>query len=336
MPALRIAVVGTGFIGLEHVARFQKNIVGATVSAIVEPDETRARSALLVAPDAKWFPTIESALDSQAMDAVVVATPGHFHEQVLLPVIAAGLPILCEKPLTPDPESALRIVEAEVAGGKKLIRVGFMRRFDAGYKDLRELISSKRQGELLGLHCAHRNPSVPDSYHNDMLIFDSVVHEIDIVRFLTDSPIKTVQVRHFKRNTLGPELLKEPILVLLETDSGVLATVEMNVSAQFGYQVTTEAMFEKGIAEIGRTSGMTQFHSGEISTKEHASFKTRFADAFNSELQSWVNSIREAAFEGPSAWDGYLAAAAVFAGLNALHTGAIVPVTYSEKPSFYK
>jgi myo-inositol 2-dehydrogenase/D-chiro-inositol 1-dehydrogenase len=237
--------------------------------------------------------------------------------------------------LTPDPQSALRIINAEVLGGKQLIQVGFMRRFDAGYKNLRALIESGDQGELLGLHCAHRNPSVPDSYHNDMLIYDSVVHEIDAVRFLTNSPIKSVQVRKMKRNTLGPEKLNDPILVLLETESGVLATVEMNVSVQFGYQVKTEAVFEKGIAEIGRTSGMTKFSESKISVDEHTSFKTRFADAFDSQVQRWVIAAKKGTIDGPSAWDGYLAAAAVEAGLEALHSGNQVKCTYEKKPAFY-
>ena len=211
-----------------------------------------------------------------------------------------------------------------------------MRRFDAGYAKLRELISSGSQGELLGLHCAHRNPSVPDTYHNDMLIFDSVVHEIDVVRFLTDSPIKSVEVKHMKRNALSPNGLQEPILALLETESGVLATVEMNVSVQFGYQVKTEAVFQKGIAEIGRTAGMTTFFEGAVATEEHMSFKTRFAAAYDTQIQRWVNAVHKGTIDGPSAWDGYLAAAAVEAGVKALNNGQKVDAEYAKKPAFYK
>ncbi|MEN9715214.1 MAG: hypothetical protein RJA35_681 [Actinomycetota bacterium] len=335
MSDLRIAVVGAGLMGADHISRINTRIVGATVSAVVEPDEGRAKSALANAPEANWYPNIEAAIAAKAMDAVLIATPGQFHEPVLLPALAAGLPILCEKPLTPDAESSLRIVEAEVATGKQLIQVGFMRRFDAGYAELRALIASGKQGELLGLHCAHRNPEVPDSYHNDMLIFDSVVHEIDIVRFLTDSPIKSLQVRNMKRNKLSPEKLLEPILVLIETENGVLATVEMNVSVQFGYQVKTEAVFQKGIAEIGRTGGMTTWHEGSISVQEHMSFKTRFAAAYDTQIQRWVNATAEGKIDGPSAWDGYLAAVAVEAGLSALKTGSIVETRYAAKPAFY-
>jgi len=192
-------------MGADHVVRIQNRIIGATVSAVVEPDEARAKAALENAPGASWYPNIEAAIAADAMDAVLIATPGQFHEPVLLPALAAGLPILCEKPLTPDAASSLRMVEAEIATGKQLIQVGFMRRFDAQYMELRELIANRDQGELLGLHCAHRNPAVPDTYHNDMLIFDSVVHEIDVVRYLANSPIKSIQVRHMKRNTLNPK-----------------------------------------------------------------------------------------------------------------------------------
>jgi len=322
-------------MGADHVIRIGTRIVGAVVSAIVEPDESRAQSALENAPGATWYPNIESAIEANVMDAVLTATPGQFHEPVLVPAIAAGLPILCEKPLTPDAESSLRIVELEVAAKKQLIQVGFMRRFDEGYMALREDIANGEFGDLLGLHCAHRNPAVPDTYHNDMLVFDSIVHEIDVVRFLTDSPIASIEIKHMKRNELSPKGLDEPILALLETESGVLATVEMNVSVQFGYQVKTEAVFQKGIVEIGRTAGVNRFVGGAIATPEHMSFKTRFAAAYDSQIQRWVNAVKRGTIDGPSAWDGYLAAAAVEAGVEALHSGAKVPATYAKRPALY-
>jgi len=335
MNDLRVAVVGAGMMGADHVTRITERIVGATVSAIVEPDEGRGKAALEHAPGAQHFTNIGDALAAGVVDAVLIATPGPFHKPVLLPALAAGIPILCEKPLTPTPEESLEIIEAEQKAGKKLIQVGFMRRFDQGYMDLRELISSGSAGELLAMNCAHRNPEVPDSYQNDMLIEDSVVHEIDIVRYLTDSPIAAIEVKHPKRNSLTPKHLQEPIFVLLYTESGVLANVEMNVSVQFGYQVKTEAIFEKGIAEIGRTAGMTQWQDGRWGGAENMSFKPRFAAAYDAQIQRWVNALKKGTIDGPSAWDGYLAAAACKAGVEALHSGNLVKVDYAKKPAFY-
>jgi myo-inositol 2-dehydrogenase/D-chiro-inositol 1-dehydrogenase len=335
MNELRIAVVGAGLMGADHVTRITNRIVGARVAAIVEPDAGRAAAAIASAPGSVHFSSIEAAIAAGGIDAVLIATPGQFHEPVLLPVLAAGLPVLCEKPLTPTSDAALRVVEAEQKAGKKLIQVGFMRRFDKEYMELRALIASGDAGELLALRCAHRNPSVAASYVNDMLINDSVVHEIDVVRYLTDSPITAIEVKYQKRNSLSPVGLKEPILVLLETESGILADVEMNVSIQFGYQVRTEAVFERGLAEIGRTSGMTTWTNGVIGTAEHMSYTTRFADAYDTQIQRWVNASMIGEIDGPSAWDGYLVAVACEAGVKALNGCGRVEIEYTLRPEFY-
>jgi myo-inositol 2-dehydrogenase / D-chiro-inositol 1-dehydrogenase len=335
MSDLRVCVIGTGAMGTDHIIRINERMSGAIVTAIVEPDSTRATAALAHAPGAKQFANILEALASGLVDAALVATPGAFHEEVLSPIIAAGLPVLCEKPMTPDVASALRVVESEVKSGKKVIQVGFMRRFDEGYLQLQEQIASARLGELLALHCAHRNPSVPDWYGNDMLIADSVSHEIDIVRFLTNSPIISAEVKQLRRNKLAPERLNEPILVLLETQSGVIATVEMNVSVQFGYQVITEAVFQKGVSEIGRSTGMTTWEAGRSSNAEHVSYLTRFARAYDNEIQSWINAAKIGELGGPNAWDGYMSVAVVEAGLKSLHSGAKEVTTYAAKPEFY-
>lgn len=335
MDETRIAVVGAGMMGADHVTRITERIVGARVSAVVEPDAARAAAAVGHAPGSVAYGNIEDALAGGLVDAVLIATPGPFHEPVLLPALAAGLPILCEKPLTPDPESSLRVLAAEEAGGKHLIQVGFMRRFDREYIELKKLIASGSLGDLLALRCAHRNPAVPDSYVNSMLITDSVVHEIDIVRHLTGTPVTAIEVKRPKRNELSPGHLDEPILVLLETESGVLADVEMNVSVQFGYQVKTEAVFQRGIAEIGRTAGMTTWQDGRYGGIEHTSFTTRFADAYDVQIQRWVDAARAGTIDGPSAWDGYLVAAACAAGVQALGSGSRVEVEYVERPAFY-
>ena len=322
-------------MGTNHIIRINTRMSGAIVTAIVEPDSARATEALKHAPDAKQFANIAEAIASGLIDAALVATPGAFHEEVLMPIITAGLPVLCEKPMTPDVPSALRVVEAEVASGKKIIQVGFMRRFDEGYIELQKQISGNSLGELLALHCAHRNPSVPDWYGNEMLIADSVSHEIDIVRFLTNSPIVSAEVKQLKRNKLAPERLNEPILVLLETESGVIATVEMNVSVQFGYQVITEAVFQKGVSEIGRSNGMTTWEAGRSSTAEHVTYITRFARAYDDEIQSWINAAKLGKIGGPNAWDGYMSVAVVEAGLKSLKSGEKVSATYVAKPAFY-
>jgi myo-inositol 2-dehydrogenase/D-chiro-inositol 1-dehydrogenase len=333
---LRVGVVGAGLMGADHIQRIARTISGATVSAIVEPDDGRAEAAAATAPGAQAFASIEDALAASALDAVIIATPGPFHEPVLVPALEAGLPILCEKPLTPDSVSALRIVEREQKLDRPHIQLGFMRRFDDEYRALRELIAGGDAGELLMLRGVHRNPSVPESYTQSMLITDSVVHELDIMPWLAGSTVRSVEVKHARRNALAPERLREPILVLIELANGVLVDVEMNVSARFGYQVGTEAVFQTGIARIGEPSGLQRWSDAQFSIAEHTTFTTRFARAYDAQVQAWVNAVRDGSLvAGPSAWDGYLVALACEAGVRALDESGPIPVESPARPAFY-
>ena len=332
---LRIGVVGAGLMGADHIARITNRIAGAVVSAVVEPDQGRATAAAANAPGAQTFARIEDAIAADAVDAVLIAVPGQFHAPVLVPALKARLPILCEKPLTPDSTSSWEILELEQKLDKPHIQVGFMRRFDPEYAALRELITSGDNGHLVMLRAVHRNPSVPDSYTQTMLITDSVVHEFDVVPWLAGSTVKSVEVKYPRRNSLSPEHLREPILVLMELGNGVLVDVEMNVSVQFGYQVATEAVFEQGIARIGQPSGLQQWRDGRLTIADHVSFTTRFATAYDEQIQRWVNAVRGGSLvAGPNAWDGYLVALACEAGVRALD-GGIIPVESPERPAFY-
>lgn len=332
---LRVGVVGAGAMGADHIKRIARTVAGATVSAVVEPDEGRRGVALELASGATGYVRLEDALDADAVDAVLIATPGQFHLPVLLPALSAGLPILCEKPLTQDPESSWEVLEAEQAAGRKLIQVGFMRRFDPEYAALRELIAAQSAGELLMIHAAHRNANVPDSYVQAMLINDSVVHEFDVVPWLAGGSVRSVEVRYPKRNSLTPKHLREPILVIMELDNGVLVDVEMNVSIQFGYQVTTEAVFEKGVARIGQPSGLQLWQDGVVRIGDHADFTTRFAVAYDRQVQAWVDAAKVGEIAGPSAWDGYKVAVACRAGVKALESSGPVDVELPPVPAFY-
>lgn len=320
-PTLRVGVAGAGAMGADHIRRLRRAVSGCTVAAVIEPDEARRAAALTRAPGAAGFSRIEDALDAGVLDAVVVAAPGPVHEAVLHPVLEARLPVLCEKPLTPEPESSLRLVEAEIAVGRRLIQVGFMRRFDDGYGQLKALIDGGSVGELLLLHCAHRNPSTTPGYRQQMLITDSVVHEFDAAAWLAGASITAVEVRYGRPNRRSRPGLREPVLVLIELSDGVLVDVEMSVSAGFGYQVVTEAVFERSVVRIG-----------EAIERDH---RARFARAYDGQLRSWADAARRGGATGPSAWDGYRAAVACAAGVRALAGEGRVAVDLPAVPPLY-
>jgi myo-inositol 2-dehydrogenase / D-chiro-inositol 1-dehydrogenase len=332
---LGVCVVGAGRMGADHIDRLTRRIVGAEVAVVVDADVSRAQKAVEAIPSAMAVSKIAQALTREDVNAVLLATPGFLHRDMLLEVLEKDLPILCEKPLTPDAPSSWEIVEAEQRLGKKRIQVGFMRRFDAEYQRLRRIISSGELGELLMLHCSHRNPETPPGFTNEMLINDSVVHEFDVIRYLTGEEIKNVQVRLGRATRHAPSDQHDPQHVLIETEKGVLADVEIFVNAQFGYQVATQAVFEKGIVNIGEDGGPYVRSAGRWGGEITPGFVERFKDAYDIEIQRWVEAAKQGEVDGPTAWDGYATAACCEAGVAAQKSGEKVEVALKNKPSIY-
>jgi myo-inositol 2-dehydrogenase/D-chiro-inositol 1-dehydrogenase len=332
---LRVCVVGAGRMGADHIERLTHRIDGAEVAMVVDVDVSRAKKAVEAIPSAVAVPNTEQALDREDVNAVVIATPGFLHKDVLLQFRERDLPILCEKPLTPDADSSWEIVEAEQRLGRQRIQVGFMRRFDAEYQRLRSLIMSGELGELLMLHCSHRNADTPLDFTNEMLINDSVVHEFDVIRYLTGEEIKNVQVRLGRATRHARSGQHDPQHLLIETESGVLADVEIFVNAQFGYQVATQAVFEKGIVNIGEDGGPYIRSAGRWGGEITPSFVERFKSAYDVEVQSWVDAAQRGEVGGPTAWDGYATAACCEAGVVAQRNGNKVEVSLKPKPTIF-
>src|ERR1700722_10697766 len=115
---LRVCVIGAGKMGADHIERLARRIVGAEVSVVVDADISRAEKAIEAIPSAGAVSTVGQALDREDVDAVVIATPGFLHKEMLLQIRVRDLPILCEKPMTPDAASSWEIVEGEQRAGE--------------------------------------------------------------------------------------------------------------------------------------------------------------------------------------------------------------------------
>ncbi|MFP5282891.1 MAG: Gfo/Idh/MocA family protein, partial [Actinomycetes bacterium] len=217
--------------------------------------------------------------------------------------------------------------------GRPLVQVGFMRRFDAEYVALRKLITEGGLGNPLMVHCTHRNPAVGDHFTSEFMMRDSVVHEVDAVRFLLDEEIVSVQVLRGVATSIAPEGTSDPMLVVFETASGRLVTDEIYVRTQVAYEVRTEVVGERGSATIGLDTTLVRTTpDGRWGGQLTPSFVERFGAAYHTELQRWVDASRHGRIDGPGAWDGYAAVAVCEAGVKALRTGRRVPIGLDPKP----
>jgi myo-inositol 2-dehydrogenase/D-chiro-inositol 1-dehydrogenase len=326
-------------MGADHVARITSRISGARVAVVNDYLIEKADEIAAGIPGCRAIGDPLDAIADPDVDAVVLATPGPTHEKQLLACLEHGKPVLCEKPLTTDAATSLAVVKHEAELGRRLIQVGFMRRFDHEYAGLKALLDSGDLGRALVLHCAHRNPAVPPSFDSAMIVRDSLVHEVDVTRFLFDEEIVSIQVITPSANPAAPQGLADPQIAILRTSTGIHVDVELFVTTGVAYEVRTEVVAEKGSAMIGLDVGLVRkMAPGTWGGTVTPSFKERFGQAYDTEFQRWVDAVRSGEdsgdyTDGPGAWDGYAAAAVCEAGVASLSSGLPVAVTMVDRAS---
>lgn len=333
---VHIGVIGAGMIGTDHIRRIQKVLTGAQVVALsdyVPENAERARTEL--APEATLCDSGEDLIASNKVDAVLVCSSGFTHEAYVLAAIAASKPCFCEKPLATTAEGARRIVDAELAHKKRLVQVGFMRRYDAGYRMLKKMVDTEI-GQPLMIHAAHRNPSCPETYVTPMAIHDTLIHEIDVFRWLLNDDYISAQVIFPRRSTYAHEQVRDPQLVLLETSKGIRIDVEVFVNCQYGYDIQCQVVGEKGLANLPEPMSIAMRKDAKLQQNIMTDWKGRFVESFDAELQDFINTAAKGAVSGPSAWDGYLAAISSDACVLAQEKpGEIIPISKPDQPALY-
>jgi myo-inositol 2-dehydrogenase/D-chiro-inositol 1-dehydrogenase len=318
---LRIAVLGVGMMGAFHADALSKRIRAAQVTVVNDFFPEKA-AEVAVEIGARVVDDPIEAINDPEVEAVLIASPGAAHEKQVNACLDRGIPVLCEKPLTTDIASAYAIVQKEKALGKQLIQVGFMRRFDPEYAALRKLIADGRLGNPLLVHCTHRNPAVGDHFTSEFMIRDSVVHEVDVARFLLDEELVSVQVIRGVATGSAPAGTSDPMIVIFETESGRLVLDEIFVRTGVAYEVRTEVVGEKGSALIGLDQNLQlKSTDGRWGGQITPGIVERFGQAYDTELQRWVDAAKAGTIDGANAWDGYAAVAVCEAGVQALRTG---------------
>ena len=331
---LRIGVVGTGMMGRFHVERLASSVPDAQVVAVSDVNIEGAKQ-VGEQVGARAYADGHELIGDDQVQAVLIASPGFTHEEFTLACLAADKPVLCEKPLAPTIDACLRVLEAEAAKPRRLVQVGFMRRYDDDFRALKATADAGRVGRPLLLHCRHRNATVPPGFTTDMMITDSVVHDIDVTRWLLGQEIVAATVLKARPSSLAPEGLEDPQLVLLETAEGVLVDVESFVTCQYGYDIRYELVGESGTVLLGEQPGVQVRAEGRHEGPIPADFRERFAAAYQSELQEWVSGVLDGQVVGPSAWDGYATQAVAEAGVESQTKGGRVAVELAERPALY-
>lgn len=322
-------------MGADHARIISEDLPGATLQFVCDMDAARAK-AVAEACDAKdAVSDPESVIARSDVDAVIVASPDFTHSPLSLACIRAGKPVLSEKPLSQSSAECIGVMEAEIAAGRRFVQVGFMRRFDQSYVEMKAALDQGRIGRALMMHNFHRNVETPASdFTGAMAITNSAPHEFDVVRHVLGCEFASITAYQPRRS----DKRVAPVAMVLETDDGQLVSIEVNNNAAYGYDVRAELVGEAGSIAMNPVAYTRTDMKLASSTGYDADWRSRYHEAYVRQNCAFLSFVETGVFPkiASSAWDGYAAAKVAETGARALAEGRKLAVEMIAQPEFYK
>lgn len=330
----RIAVIGAGLMGADHAKIVAQDMPGATLQVVCDMDDNRARGVAdqYGAQDVASDP--EAVIARADVDAVIVASPDFTHAPLSKACIAAGKKVLCEKPLSQSSADCIEVMDAEIAAGAKFIQLGFMRRYDQSYLEMKQALTDGTLGRPLMMHNFHRNVATPAAdFTGAMAITNSAPHEFDVVRHVLGTEYVSISAYQPKRS----DALVAPVMMVLETTDGQLVNIEINNNASYGYDVRAELVGEAGTIAMNNVAYTRTDIKLAASTRYDADWRTRYHEAYVRQNRDFLRFVETGTFSeiGSNCWDGYCAAIVAEAGVKALNQGQTCAIQMIAKPEFY-
>jgi UDP-N-acetylglucosamine 3-dehydrogenase len=279
---LRVGVVGVGVMGSNH-ARVFGDLPGIKLVGIADPDR-KQRDLVTGALGCPSFSDVEALLAS-GVDAVTIAAPTHLHQELALACIERGVHVLVEKPIAPSVEEGRAIIAAARRTGVALM-VGHVERFNPTVEAIKDAI---RDEDILSIAITRVGP-FPPRMSNVGVVIDLAVHDIDLIRWFTESDIVEVQPQ------LSSAVAAREDIALLQfrTASGVLAHINTNWLTPFKARNVTIATRRKYIMGDLLTRQVTEcfgFQPDGSYSMRHLS--VGHAEPLRAELQAFIAAIRD-------------------------------------------
>ena len=240
-PPVRLAVMGAGLIGRRHIQHVCAE-PEAELIAVVDPSE--AGREVAAQSGAPWHASLRDLLATERPDGVVIATPNQVHVENALEAVAAGIPVLVEKPIADDPVEGERLVAAAERAGVPIL-VGHHRRHNPIMRAAREIVASGRLGRIVAVNALFWLYK-PDAYFDLSWrrepgagpVFLNLIHDVDNLRYLLG---EVVAVQAVDSNAVRGHQVEETSAIILQFASGALGTVSVcdTVVAPWSWEMTT-------------------------------------------------------------------------------------------------
>jgi myo-inositol 2-dehydrogenase/D-chiro-inositol 1-dehydrogenase len=296
---LKVGIIGVGVMGAGHARFIKEHVPKARVVALFDID-TQKIAALADELGTITIQTTdaETLMNHPDVDAVIIASPDPLHVAHLKLAIACKKPVLCEKPIATTLEDARSISQEikayEKTAGKTMIHFGFMRRFDASYREVKRLIDTGDYGKPTFFRTITRNVASTGAT-TPGLFTNIAIHDFDIFRWLFKDEWVSVQSHYPRKSSLSPEGIADPLVITAFMKSGIMMLADIVAFNNYGYDVRTEVICEKGSIEIGlngdvitRANRVMGAHTGG---KMEENWIPRFTESYIEELRAWVQAL---------------------------------------------
>jgi myo-inositol 2-dehydrogenase/D-chiro-inositol 1-dehydrogenase len=332
---VRIGVIGTGGMGGRHARNLTHEVGAAQVVALSDVDTARLAQVAAECGAAHTFTDAHELIHHPDVEAVLIAAPDRFHAALTYACIAAGKPVLCEKPLALTAAEAREIVDAEVAGGQRLVQVGLMREYDPAHLRVKQFMDSGALGKVLAFRGAHINGGTLSWRTVEDVVTNSAVHDLHSARWLVGEEVVRVYASHVPYSPDRPDTARL-LLIQLHFRGGAVGHIECNMEAGYGYEVDVKLTGETSSAETNSLQSAVVRQRNQRGQWIEQDWLQRFDTAYIHEVRAWVQSLQAGAATGPSAWDGYVSMLVADACIASAKRGQPVEVDIPAMAEMYR
>jgi myo-inositol 2-dehydrogenase / D-chiro-inositol 1-dehydrogenase len=330
---LKIAVIGTGFIGSVHAKNVARH-PGAALVAVNDANFEFAKKAA-AATGAQAVAEIAEVFENKNIEAVVIATPTNTHVEYLTRAANAGKAVYCEKPIGLDYEEAARAVTAVRKTGVPVM-LGFNRRFDASHAAVKQAIEDGEVGKIEIVQLTSRGPQPPPIEYVKVSggqMRDQTIHFFDLLRWLTnDEPVEVYAIGGaLVSAAIGEAGDVDTSIVSIRMASGALCQIDSSRRAAYGYDERIEVFGSEGMAESRRQNfrGMALYKGRTvIEDGLHPGWFERIEASYYQALDAFLTSVNKGTAPVPSLEDGLKAQFIADKATECLKTGRPVKIVH--------
>lgn len=332
---VRVGVIGVGGMGERHARNLTHEAPAAQVVALMDVDRARLQQVAEACGAAHTFSDGHALINHPDVEAVLIASPDRFHAALTQACLDAGKPVLCEKPLALTAAEARRLVDAEVAGGRRLIQVGLMREYDPAHLRVKQTIDSGALGRALAFHGLHVNGGALSLRTIEDVITNSAVHDLHSARWMMGDEVARVYTSYVPYSPDRPDTARL-VQIHLHFRNGGVGHIECNVEAGYGYEVEVKMTGETGSVQTNSLQSPLVRYGNRRGQWVEEDWLQRFDTAYIREVREWIQSLQAGTPSGPSAWDGYMSMLAADACIASARSGKPVEIEIPEMAAIYR